>query len=285
MSKPGSGTPVLFVHGFWHGSWCWAEVLARVTGAGVRGLAVDMAGHGLRARHPECITRRPFDPALLATEPSPVADVDLDQVAELLISQIEQFGAGDPVIVVAHSMGGAALTRAAQLAPSLVSHAVYLTAVMPETGVMPLTYMMLPENSGSLGLPVLVADPSVVGAARIDVGSADPEYRELLRQTFYGDVPDAAAEAAMSLLTPDAPNAMILATTTVTADGWGSIPRSYVVCTQDRALLPALQRRFIAEADAAFPDNPTTVHTLEASHSPFLSMPEQVADIVLKLAA
>jgi len=118
MPASGSGTPILFLHGSWHGSWCWAEVLARVTGAGVRALAVDMAGHGLRARRPAALTRRPFDVGLLATEPSPVADVDLDQAGALLISQIEQLGAGDPVVVVAHSMGGAVLTRAAQLAPA-----------------------------------------------------------------------------------------------------------------------------------------------------------------------
>jgi hypothetical protein len=46
---------------------------------------------------------------------------------------------------------------------------------------------------------------------------------------------------------------------------------------------PALQRRFIADSDAAFPRNPTTVYTLDTAHSPFLSMPGQVADIVLKL--
>ena len=40
----------------------------------------------------------------------------------------------------------------------------------------------------------------------------------------------------------------------------------------------------IRPADAAFPDNPTTVRTLNAAHSPFLSMPSQVADIILKLS-
>ena len=38
---------------------------------------------------------------------------------------------------------------------------------------------------------------------------------------------------------------------------------------------------FIANADAAFPGNPTAVRELEASHSPFLSVPDQVAGIVL----
>jgi amino acid transporter len=43
MSRSGPSTPILFLHGAWHGSWCWAEVLARVTGAGARALAVIAA--------------------------------------------------------------------------------------------------------------------------------------------------------------------------------------------------------------------------------------------------
>jgi hypothetical protein len=55
------------------------------------------------------------------------------------------------------------------------------------------------------------------------------------------------------------------------------------MCTQDMTIRAALQRRVITDADAAFPANQTKVHTLDAAHSPFLSMPGQVADIVLKL--
>jgi hypothetical protein len=69
--------------------------------------------------------------------------------------------------------------------------------------------------------------------------------------------------------------------TELTADGWGSIPRTYVVCARDATIPPALQRKFVADADAAFPGNPTAVRELETSHSPFLSVPDQVAGIVL----
>jgi pimeloyl-ACP methyl ester carboxylesterase len=52
MPASGPSTPILFLHGCWHGSWCRAEVLAQVTGVGAGRwpLAVDMAGHGPRAR-------------------------------------------------------------------------------------------------------------------------------------------------------------------------------------------------------------------------------------------
>ncbi|MFE4756799.1 alpha/beta fold hydrolase [Streptomyces mirabilis] len=80
--------PLLFLHGFWHGSWCWSEVLAHLASAGRPAVAVDMAGHGLRASLPLCLTRHPFAPEAVATEPSPMADVGLDQSGELLVSQI-----------------------------------------------------------------------------------------------------------------------------------------------------------------------------------------------------
>ncbi|GAB2960250.1 alpha/beta hydrolase [Streptomyces pseudoechinosporeus] len=276
-------TPLLFVHGYWHGSWCWSEVIAHVAAAGRPALAVDLAGHGLRARRPECLTRRPFDSAALATEVSPVAEVDLDQAGDLLVSQIKQLGRGGPVTVVAHSMGGTVLTRAAQQHPELVAHAVYLTAFMPASDIPAVAYIQSPENAGELLGPSLRADPAAIGALRFDLASDDAAYRQQLRDAFFGDVDQAVADAAIGLLTPDAPAGIALGATSLTREGWGSVPRTYVTCARDMAIRPALQQKFIADADVAFPDNPTSVVALDASHSPFLSIPEQVADTVAKL--
>jgi pimeloyl-ACP methyl ester carboxylesterase len=280
-----SDTPVLFLHGVWHGSWCWSEVLAQVAANGTRTLAVDLAGQGLRARYPAAATRRPFDPALMATEPSPLADIGLDETSDLLLSQIKTLGGGGPVVVVAHSAGGATLTRVAQMAPDLVAHAVYLSAAMPPSGVSALECISSPESEGNLAARLLVADPGVIGAMRMDPMSDDPEYQELFRMASCGDVEPEVALAVMRLLTPDAPIGPIVGTTTLTADGWGRVPRSFVICTQDRGILPALARKMIADADAAFPDNPTTVYTLDSSHSPFLSMPGKLAEIIGKVLA
>jgi pimeloyl-ACP methyl ester carboxylesterase len=275
-------TPVLLLHGYWHGSWCWSEVLAPLAAAGLRALAVDMAGHGLRARRPASPTARPFDAAALASEPSP-ALADLDEAAELFIAQARALGGGAPVTAVAHSMGGNVLTRAVQEAPSLFAHAVYVTAFMPASGVPAGAYIFSPENEGDLAGASLVADPAVIGGLRLDTTSTDPAYRQQLREAFFGDIPADVADAAIALLTPDAPAGIAAGATTLTADSWGSVPRTYVVCTRDRALQPTMQRKFIELADAAFPANPTTVHTLDSSHSPFLSMPALLADIIMKV--
>jgi pimeloyl-ACP methyl ester carboxylesterase len=275
-------TPVLLLHGFWHGAWCWSEVLGRLTAAGTRALAVDMAGHGLRARRPAAPTARPFDLAALAAEPS-LAIADLDEAAALFVAQARALGGGAPVTAVAHSMGGNVLTRAVQDAPGLFAHAVYVTAFMPASGVPAAAYIFAPENEGDLVQAAMVADPAAIGGLRLDTASPDPSYHQLLRDAFFGDVGADLADAAIGLLTPDAPAGIAAGATTLTADGWGSVPRTYVICSRDRALQPAMQRRFIELADAAFPGNPTTVHTLESSHSPFLSVPGELAGIILKL--
>jgi pimeloyl-ACP methyl ester carboxylesterase len=275
-------TPVLLLHGYWHGAWCWSELLARLTAAGTRALAVDMAGHGLRARRPAAPTARPFDPAALASELSP-AVADLDEAGALFIAQARALGGGAPVTAVAHSMGGTVLTRAVQEAPDLFAHAVYVTAFMPASGVPAGAYIFAPENEGDMVQVALVADPAAIGGLRLDTASPDPAYHQLLRDCFYSDVHADVADAAIALLSPDAPAGIAAGATTLTADGWGSVPRTYVVCARDHALQPPMQRKFIQLADDAFPGNPTTVHTLESSHSPFLSMPGQLADILLKL--
>lgn len=272
-----SGSAVLLLHGFWHGAWCWNEVTARLAAHGRRPLAVDMAGHGLRARRLRAET---VDRVRLATEPSPIASVDLDAAADLLAAQISALATDGPVVAVAHSFGGVVLTRAAQNVPHLVGRLVYVSAIMPASGVPAVEYLQQPEQQGEQVAPLFVADPAVVGALRLDPGG-DDDYRRRLRRAFYDDVDEGTAEAATGLLTYDAPLAVAAGATRLTRDAWGAIPRTYVHCTQDLANRPLLQRRFVQEADDAFPDNPTRVVELRSGHSPFLSAPGPLSDAIL----
>lgn len=274
---------LVLVHGFWHGSWCWSEVIPHLVAAGRTAVAVDMAGHGLYARRPRWLTERPYDPEAVATEVSPVAEVSLDTAAGSLTARLRRIGGGGPVTVVAHSAAGPVLTRVAEQTPELVAHAVYLTAYMPASGVPAVAYNRLPEAADSLVPLLFRSDPARTGALRFDLATDDPAYRRGLYEAFYDDVDPALADAATGLLTPDGPVGVMLGATTLTRQGWGSVRRTYIMCTRDKAIPPAMQERFIAEADAAFPDDPTSVVTLESAHSPFLSMPGEPAGVLLPL--
>jgi pimeloyl-ACP methyl ester carboxylesterase len=62
----------------------------------------------------------------------------------------------------------------------------------------------------------------------------------------------------------------------VTQAAWHDIPSTYVVCTEDRAVGPGLQR-VLARRCTRTIEWPT-------SHSPFLSRPELVANLLIELA-
>ncbi|MFF2507708.1 hypothetical protein ACFVTY_30680 [Streptomyces sp. NPDC058067] len=102
-------------------------------------------------------------------------------------------------------MGGTVLTRAAQQVPELIGHMVYLTAFMPASDVPAIAYIQSPENAGELIGPSLRADPAVIGALRFDLASEDAAHRQQLRQAFFSDVDPVVADAALGLLSPDAP--------------------------------------------------------------------------------
>ena len=55
------------------------------------------------------------------------------------------------------------------------------------------------------------------------------------------------------------------------------VRRAYIVCTEDRAIVADLQHDMIEKSGV------DEVRYLPASHSPFLSMPGELADIILKL--
>jgi hypothetical protein len=65
---------------------------------------------------------------------------------------------------------------------------------------------------------------------------------------------------------------------------WGSVKRTYVHCTQDRAIAPALQLQMIADADRLTPGNRTDVIEMASSHSPFASQVDRLTALMRKLA-
>ena len=265
---------VILVHGFWHGTWCWSPVTAQLAARGVPSVAVDLDGHGLRARHPHARWRRPFDPAAFATEVSPVAGITASSAAESLVADIRLIGGGSPCVVVAHSMGGAVATAAAELAPTLVEHLVYVTAFAPVSGTAAADYIAAPENAGEMVTRLIGADPAVVGALRMDAGQ-----HAAVRETFYSDVDPVTADAASALLSPDGPAGITGERLSVTRDRYGAVPHSYVVCAKDNVIPAALQRRFVREIDEVSAA-PTPVTELDAGHSPFLSHPGELAEVI-----
>ena len=272
----------LLVHGAWHAAAHWNAVAELLVAQGHRVHAIDLPGSGLEAGYPRAYLRNDF--AALATEASPVANIGLADHRDAVVARVREMARHGKVTLIGHSMGGLAITAAAEAVPELIERVVYLTAYVPSdaapTGA---ALGALPEGATSTSGAIIVADPTKVGAMRINPRNGDPDYVEAGRKALYGDVPTEEYERYAAFFAPDMPLQMALDDARGTAKRWGRLKRTFIRTLQDRTIPLALPDRMIADADAATPGNRFDVRALDSSHSPFASMPEALVKVLATL--
>ena len=272
----------LFVHGAWHAAAHWNPVAEHLAAIGHTVAAIDLPGSGLDAGYPESYLRG--DAEALATEPSPLRDVHLSHYVDAVTAQLTKMARHGKVTLVGHSFGGLTVTRVAEDVPHLVRRVVYISAYVPVAFPNGAAYGGLPEGASSLSGAILVGDPTQTGAMRINPRNGDPDYVEKARQAFYNDLSTEDVVKLVGYLTPDLPLPVAFDDARGTPQRWGTVPRTFIRCTEDRTVPPALQDRMIAEADEATPGNRFDVRSLPSSHSPFASMPDRLAAVLDALA-
>ncbi len=281
-----SATKAVFVliHGGWHNHSAWDRVTPILKANGFAALTLDLPGAGVNAIAPTSLGLRPFDPAAFAAERSPIAGVTQEERTQAVVALVKEAASlsDGKVILVGHSAGGMTISAVAEQVPNLLLAVVYLAGFMVPNG-MPLLAMLQHETlSSALAPGLFVGDPVAIGATRINAGSTDEAYRSLLKAAFYGDVSESEFAHAASQLHCDESNAGALAPSEITPGRFGTVPRHYIRCTQDRAIPLTGQDHMIATVDAAI-GGKTMTHTLESSHSPFLSQPAALSKILIDI--
>ncbi len=191
----------------------------------------------------------------------PIEDVSAGIAQYLEIVEPEIAAAGPEAILVGHSMGGRVIAYAAL--QSRVAGLIYLAATVPGT-----TEQDAAEVRGNL------TDEVKERLRRDELGRLyyDPETA---RDVFFHDcAPDVAAQAIQRLR----PQATLPIEQTRTLPKLPAVPSRYIVCTEDRALRPDYGRGVARDLLGVEPVE------LEASHSPFLSRPADLAHLLSELA-
>jgi pimeloyl-ACP methyl ester carboxylesterase len=228
----------VLIHGSWHGGWCFDEVKALLEADGHQIVAPDLPGMG--------------------ADEAGLRAVTLEGWAEFAAGLCRE--SARPVILVGHSRGGIVVSQAAEIAPEAIDALVYICAMMLPDGMSRAQFKALEDPNPAFDALI---SPVHNGAGTV----ADPERGPAV---FAQLSPPGKVAAAMARLAaePHGPRSTPLQ---LTPGRFGTIPRTYVECTQDRTIPLSSQRLMQRLVPGA------RVATLDADHSPFLSRARELA--------
>lgn len=246
-----SDTTIIFVPGGWHQPTCFDQVAKELQSAGYNTDYVYLASVG---------------------PPKHVMDHGPD-IAEVQKSIEKALSEGQKIVVLGHSYGGIIVSsavkgydyksRQAAGEKGGVTHLFYCCSfVIPEG-------KSLIEAFGGNDLPWFN-----ISEDKLEVNPDTPE------KIFYNDLPESMYDDLKSQLKPMSyqPFHAKLAYA-----GWAHIPSTYLYCKQDNAI-PTFVQEMMVNDFAGGAGVKIRTETVDASHSPFLSMPKETAAAIQRSA-
>lgn len=167
------------------------------------------------------------------------------------------------MILVGHSRGGLIISEVAERVPEKIKILVYLAAFLLPSGDTLNSAISKVKTDDFFALQpdgTLVVKPDRMVAV------------------LYNTTPSEWLELIPSMLGPE-PAHIFTTPLQLTDDRFGSVPRAYIECTQDNALLPELQQSMYQQLPCK------SVIKMNTDHSPFFSAIPELAHHLLDLAA
>jgi pimeloyl-ACP methyl ester carboxylesterase len=246
--QPRERLSFVLVHGAWHGAWCWEKLVPLLREQGHDVSAVELQGLGA--------ARLPVEQINLG--------VYTKRVTDALDAQSGR------TVLIGHSSGCLAASQAAEERAEKIRTLVFLSGFVAANGEA--HRALVGADPGQKVSPVLLVDfrPGTKIPLQTRIDTSKPDAVQL---AFYNDCSEADARAAISRLVPEpaAPSGQPLR---LSAERFGRVDKIYIHCTRDNAISLARQREFAAK----WPLRRTV--TLESGHSPFLSMPARLAQVL-----
>jgi pimeloyl-ACP methyl ester carboxylesterase len=248
MASP-SSTTIIFVLGAWHSPTCYTKILSPLHSAGYTTSPVHLP------------TVNPLKPQTDFSSDVQAIRTAINTAAEL----------GQKVVLLVHSYGGIptseavygldVASRAKEGLRGGVSHLVYCCSLLIPKG------QSLMSAFGGVGLPWWSISPD-----KTIVNPLTPE------EIFYNDMSASETASAISELKPHAYQAF---SGIVTHEAWRDVPTTYLFCLQDKAIPMHVQRMLVQEFARGAGIRTETVN---ASHSPFYSVPGEVVQAIRRAA-
>ena len=222
----------LLIHGAWGGAWCWRDLSIEFDRRGVNWIALDLPS------------------SKIGTDPTSDLLDDAKAVASIAPTD-------SPVVLVAHSYGGAVLTEVAPHIANL-QRTVFIAALVPNRG------QSATDTSREIRTRTLLDEAIQVDGDFLFLSS------DLATKALYQDCDPELALWATSRLSTQTIASFRSARTSQDVD----VPSRYLRCSKDQAIDPSLQELMAARCDEA--------EIIDSGHSPFFSQSQHLADLILQ---
>ncbi|WP_020604575.1 alpha/beta fold hydrolase [Spirosoma spitsbergense] len=242
--NPAPAKTFVLVHGAWQAPYAWQFVKSQLEQKGQKVVVVELPGHG--------------------SDMTPPVTLTIDAYRDKVVTAINSITGN--VVLVGHSLGGMVITATAEKIPDRIDKLVYIGAFLPANG-QSLLALASTDSTSQLGTAL------VPSADQLTLGLKP----DRVVPVFIADGSDAVKKLVVDNYRPE-PAIPFTNPVSITPANFGRVNKYYIYTTQDQAVGLPLQKRMVAAAGIK-----NTV-TLNSSHCPFLSIPDQVTNALLTMA-
>lgn len=233
----------VLVHGAWQAPYAWEMVKENLLKAGFRVSVIQLPGHG--------------------QDNTDHKTLHMESYVKYVSNAITAIG--EKVILVGHSMAGMIISGVAEQIPDLIDKLVYIAAYVPANGQSAYALSLLDQQS-LLGASLLVSEDQ----SEFDL------IKEDIINIFCQDGTDHIQQLILENYRSE-PAAPFSDPVALSDERFGKVAKYYIQTLKDHGIGKDLQKEMIAAAAI------TNVYALNSGHSPVLSMPEEVSDILRKI--
>ena len=234
----------ILIHGSWHSAWNWHKVIPVLESRGHKAIAIDLPGMG--------------------RDKTPIQEVTLKTSVDKICNLIDTLD--EKVILVGHSKNGIMISQAAEYRPEKIEKLIYLAAYLIPDGKTQSEYSA--QDTNGVLKPYVTRYPEL---------NAHTLQAEIYKEGLYHDCDDSITQLAKLLLSHE-PVASGITPLALSEEKYGSVPRFYIECTEDKAVTPFIQRKMYTETICE------KVYSMPTSHSPFFSQPEELSALFCEIA-
>lgn len=167
------------------------------------------------------------------------------------------------VVLVGHSFAGLVISQVAEDIPSQIKKLIYLAAALPHDGD---SLLGLAKGDPASHIGKFLTVDKEHGAALI--------AKEGVADIFAADAPQPVQEYLASTIKAE-PLVPLATPVHLTETNFGSIGKVYIHTENDHAISYPAQQYMVKNSQVA------NVYTLQSSHTPFISMPDKLAAILI----